>query len=53
MRSKIAAQARVDLLSAVRRMTAEKRLRAYAEHSRLVIELARQGQAARKLRKTR
>jgi hypothetical protein len=51
MHSKIAAQARVDLLAIVRRMTPEQRLQTCFEHSRLVIKLAAQGRAVTKLRK--
>lgn len=46
-KSKLADQLRKELLESARRMTPEERLAAYAEHSRLVMEIYRSGVAAR------
>jgi len=47
MKSKLAQDARRDLLADTRRMTAEQRLAAYAMHCQLMARLKLAGEAAR------
>jgi len=53
MRSKLAEQARRELLEADQKLTPEERLEAYVEHARLVVELYDAGKRLRDAEKSK